>query len=282
VFVTGAEDDGTKIPLHMIILGAVGGVILTSVTLGLCIMCRSRRKHARKTKEEQKLRQTQQRGQHMEMGTPTSHHPSHTLSRHGDDGGRGRQSQKGQGQGQQQGRYMTFAKDNPNRYSFGSGAPLPDPNIGGDLNDLDQSTYRRYLTLEVNPDDLDFDLDHTHGNMYTATSTPQGVVIGMTHLPPGTTTTSIPSPTTQIPHSQVEGGGGVPHYGKYAQQGMLPGWPRTMLEDPTLVYPYSSSLPRPTPFLGLSKPILSESKYLKTMQALKSMDEEIMKETPTS
>jgi hypothetical protein len=34
----------------MIILGAVGGVILTSVTLGLCIMCRSRRRHARKVR----------------------------------------------------------------------------------------------------------------------------------------------------------------------------------------------------------------------------------------
>ena len=70
-------------------------------------------------------------------------------------------------------------------------------------------------------------------------------------------------------------------YGKYGQH--LPDWPRNMMmEDPSLVYPYSSSLPRPTPFLGLSKNMMTDqSKYLKSMQALKTMDEEIMKETPT-
>ena len=137
---------------------------------------------------------------------------------------------------------------------------------GGDAGDVsDSGQYRRYLTMEVTPDDLD------EGSPCPPMYTSQGVVIGMTHLPSPTTPTA-----TVLPHSPMEGGG----YGaKYQGQGQ---WQRGMLEDPNLVYTYSSSLPRPTPFLGLSKPFQAESKYLKSMQALKVMDEEIMKETPAS
>ena len=261
----------------MIILGAIGGVLLTCVTLGLCIMCRSRRHHARKKKEQQqKLREQDQR-KHLEMaGTPTSQSlPTHSLSRHGgpEGGGGGRAGGAPKGQGQAQGRYMTFAhvtpspKDNPNRYSFTS-SNLPSSE-GGDAGDVsDSGQYRRYLTMEVTPDDLE------EGSpcppMYTS---PQGVVIGMTHLPSPTSPTA-----TVLPHSPMEGGG----YGvKYQGQGQGQ-WQRGLLEDPNLVYTYNSSLPRPTPFLGLSKPFQAESKYLKSMQALKVMDEEIMKETPAS
>ncbi|XP_076470446.1 uncharacterized protein LOC143300570 [Babylonia areolata] len=274
----GAGEEG-QIPLHMIILGAVGGVLATCVCLCLCIMCRSRRQHARKKREEeQKARDLSARQEHVEMSaTPTSHthhpHPTHSLSRPGDkDGGRMGVTK---GQGQPQGRYMTFAhvnpattptpRDNPHRYSFtGQGTEG-----GGEMGEggPDSGQYRRFLSLEMTPDPMDDPSSTPH--LYS----PQGGILGMTHLP------SSPTPTPMLPgQPPVEGGGGGNYGVKYQNQ-----WAKgMMMEDPNLVYPYTSSLPRPTPFLGLSKPFPTESKYLKSMQALKVMDEEIMKDSPPS
>nr|KAG5707212.1 hypothetical protein BaRGS_017896 [Batillaria attramentaria] len=259
------SEGATKIPLHTIILGVIGGVLLTCVVFGLCIMCRSRRQEKRrKKKEEMKMNERNKRSI-LEVPTSSAHHP--TLSRQTESGKDGRGGQKSQGQGHPQGRYMTFAqvnpsaKDNPNRYSF-TGTNLPQQTeLEGGVDMSESGVYRRYLNLEMTPDELED--PSTCPPLYS-----QGVVLGMTHLP---------SPTTPVSPSE----GGV--YGlKYSPQSGQ--WTRAMIEDPTLVYPYTSSLPRPTPFLGVSKPFPqnAESKYLKSMQALKSMDNEIMKENPTS
>ncbi|KAL8589309.1 hypothetical protein ACOMHN_052312 [Nucella lapillus] len=284
----GDEDDGEEksaIPLHMIILGAVGGVVFTCVCLSLCVMCRSRRRHARKKRqEEQKARETSKRQQNLEMTTPTpstasqTPHPTHSLSRPGAEKegtrpgiAKGQGQGQGQPQGQPQGRYMTFAhvtpsrKDDPHRYSFTGQMPEGGGGGCGESGEVPDSSgqYRRFLNLEMTPDPL----DDPYPQMYPSQG---GGILGMTHLP-SPTSPSI----TSLPQSPLEGVG--PYAGKYQNQ-----WAKGMMEDPNAVYPYTSSLPRPTPFLGLSKPFQAESKYLKSMQALKVMDEEIMKDSPAS
>ena len=158
-----------------------------------------------------------------------------------------------------------------NRYSFtGEGEGVM---VGGG-EQPDPAQYRRYLALEVPPDHPHHPHHHHpyHHPMDDGSGyPPQGVVIGMTHLPPSSSSPSTPTPTTVLPAQE-----GYPV--KYPGQ-----WQKGVMEDPNLVYSaYTSSLPRPTPFLGLSKPFQAESKYLKSMQALKVMDEEIMKEGTTS
>lgn len=223
---------------------------------------------AEKKKEEQKLKERNQRNA-LEMAVSSSSHTTHSLSRqNGGDGGKDGGKQVLKGQGQIQGRYLTFAqvtgnpKDNTHRYSLTSSNPQsPETETSDQMSD--SGHYRRYITMEVTPDDIDE--SSPCPSIYS-----QGTVIGMTH---------IPSPTSTGPHSPVEGSGYSIKYPPGGNQ-----WNRGILEDPSMTYPYTASLTRPTPFLGLSKPFQpsAESKYLKSMQALKTMDEEIMRENPTT
>lgn len=245
-------------------------MLLTAIIFGLCIMCRFRRREASKKKEEQRQKEANQRYAAGLSAVPPSAPTTHPLTRtNTNEAGREDVRSGSKGQGQAPGRYRSFAhvtptpKDSPNRYSLtGSNPQILDVEPGEQTNESGQ--FRRYITMEMTPDDLDE--SSPCPSIYS-----QGNVIGMTH---------IPSPTTSIPHSPVEGGY-VPGV-KYSTAGGQ--WSRVVLEDPTLVYPYTSSLTRPTPFLGLSKPFqqTAESKYLKSMQALKSMDEEIMRENPAT
>ncbi|XP_076449143.1 uncharacterized protein LOC143285631 [Babylonia areolata] len=339
------EDDDLKIPLHMLILGAVGGILLTCLLLGVCIMCRSRRRRRREARQGGGAhdgagggggggRGSKTQGKHPPhspsdpSSTPhgggqppssssSSHHHHH--SRHGGEGGR-----QGQGQGHHsapQGRYLTFAhvtplpKDSPNRHSF-TPTPTPTANTnptttilpememttthhgGGDIM-TDSGQFRRFLPLDVGSDHIGGgggleDPHHPYPNPHQGcVYTPQGVIIGMTQLP--TTTTTAPT----VHHQE----GGVGYGVKYLNNQ----WQKGVMEEPSMLYhpPYTSSLPRPSPFLELSTTTTSTTtpvhhqypyhphphphhqqqgepgKYAKTLQGLKVREEEDgFKETP--
>ncbi|CAL1541949.1 unnamed protein product [Lymnaea stagnalis] len=249
-----SDDKGDALfaPLHVIILGAVGGVILTCISVTICVMC-----HMKKKQREKRLEVTRQKSPQknaLEMAVCNSSNTSMSLSRQNETSG----NRPGVGSDRQP--YVTFAKMNApsnnamegsHRYSVSE-----HPMQGQDSDRIpDQMTesgnYKRFLTMDITPDDIME--ESMQQGMYP--STPTGIM-GMTNL------------DHRMPDI----------YGNYHGNQ----WHPNLKEDNT-IYPYgSSSLTRPTPFLGMSKTFSYnqpetkyESKYLK---ALKTMENDTIKE----
>ncbi|KAH9488058.1 Neuropilin and tolloid-like protein 2 [Bulinus truncatus] len=247
--------------LHIIILGAVGGFILTCIVVGLCVMCRLRRRGRGKRQDvaaaAAAARQMSPQRNALEIAVCNSSNTSQSLSKQNEISG------NRQAGGPERHPYVAFGRMNsptPNnvvdngshRYSLSDhhllgpdGERIPDQMT-------ESGNYKRFLTMEMTPDDIMLEQ-----GMYPGT--PTGVM-GMTNLD----------------HHRMPD-----IYGNYHSNV----WHPNLKEDN--IYPYgSASLTRPTPFLGMSKTFSYtqpeskyETKYLKTM---KSIENDAKKEQQTA
>ncbi|XP_059156606.1 uncharacterized protein LOC131941379 [Physella acuta] len=239
--------------LHAIILGAVGGFLLTCVIVTTCVMCHIRKRDREKRQELHRQKSPQRNA--LEMAVCNSSSTSMSLSKKNENSG------NRSGPGGDRHHYVTFSKmnsppsnnmmDGGHRYSVPDhtgpeGDRIPGDRIPDQM--TESGNYKRYLTMEITPDDM-MDESIQHG-IYP----PSPGVMGMTNL------------DHRMPDI----------YGNYHSNQ----W--HCKEDPSM-YPYgSSSLTRPTPFLGLSKPFTCsqpdpryETKYIKT---IKTLDNDTIKE----
>ena len=69
--------DGPKIPMHILILGIVGGVIFTAVSVSLCVTCHLRRKD--RAKRQEAVKQTAKQRNALEMAVNSSNTTTSSL-----------------------------------------------------------------------------------------------------------------------------------------------------------------------------------------------------------
>ncbi|XP_055892124.1 neuropilin and tolloid-like protein 2 isoform X2 [Biomphalaria glabrata] len=241
--------------LYVIILGAVGGFILTCVVVGLCIMCHLR-KRGRGKRQDSNATAVAAAASHkspqrnaLEIAVCNSSNTSMSLSRQNEISG----NRQG---GLDRQHYVAFGRmnspapnnamvDNSHRYSI-TDHHLQGPE-GERIPDVmtESGNYKRFLTMEMTPDDIMIE---------------QGVY-------PGTPTGVMG--VTNLDHRMPD------IYGNYHGNMWHP-------KDDN-VYPYgSASLTRPTPFLGMSKTFSytqPESKYeIKYLKTMKPVDNDALKE----
>ncbi|GFS16417.1 neuropilin and tolloid-like protein 1 [Elysia marginata] len=268
------NDSDSFVPLHILILGAVGGVILCGVTISLCIMCHLRRKERNKPKSASTngsgSRAPPAQRNALEMAVNNSNTTSISLYKQSNDG---RATMSGLD------RPYYFSKMNSaspsssrdvsaHRYSLTDRGGLSDSDvIHADPIMTESGNYKKYLGLDLSADDgtgmpgVDESMHHHHHHHHFHPSTPStpGGIMGMTSLDYG-----------QHPHHHR-----IPDvYPGYHGSGG-PQW-HSALSDDSGMYSYGS-LTRPTPFLGMSKPFTYgqpegkfESKYLTALKALES------------
>ncbi|XP_012939622.1 uncharacterized protein LOC101845248 [Aplysia californica] len=137
--VSTGENQSSQIPLHIIILGAVGGVILTAVSVSLCVMCHLRRKEAHKRREDTRHQASQRNA--LEMAVCNSSNTTMSLSQHDRTAA---PSERNHHMGYQRAAQTPPGKgNNPHRYSMtGDGDVIPDQMT-------ESGNYKRFLELGV-------------------------------------------------------------------------------------------------------------------------------------
>ncbi|KAL3859676.1 hypothetical protein ACJMK2_009884 [Sinanodonta woodiana] len=139
IFTEAASGSSDSMPMHIIILAAVGGVLLTSVVIGVCITCRYKRLERRK-REEMLRQQEQQKKNTLEMAVLNSGNSKNVYA----------QAQKsGQGYYHSLPRPSGQATLMQHRNSFSK--PPSEGDYGDHLSD--SSTYKKFLQLEHTMDD---------------------------------------------------------------------------------------------------------------------------------
>ncbi|KAK6174653.1 hypothetical protein SNE40_017889 [Patella caerulea] len=264
-----SKEDDSELPLHVIVLGAVGGVIFTISVIVICVTCIQRRRQKRNENEALKQKKLQQRNA-LEMAVSNSSNTTLCLSKHGSG-----QGSPNPNQYTNYPRTTVLSKDNPHRYSLGSSVQHSSE---GDPNDQmsESGNYKRFLMLDVTPDEESSPCpsvysqgerhpmqdqmrfsgpNYTGGNNWR--SVPEECVMGYPYnsslTRPNPILTPMSKPFTYSPDN------------KYLKQGMHPD------------NKYNKS---PYPDNKFMKPLSpSDNKYIKSF---KTMDGDIIVENPTA
>ncbi|XP_046337889.2 neuropilin and tolloid-like protein 2 [Haliotis rufescens] len=134
---------GSALPLHAIVAGSIGGVLLTAVVIGVCVSCHYKRRDKRSDRELKKQQQKQRNA--LEMAVSNSSTTTYSLSRQGGPGA-------GSSPASHHPQLSPRSKDNTHRYSLGSSVQHSSEGDPADTMS-DVGNYKRFLTMEMTPDE---------------------------------------------------------------------------------------------------------------------------------